>query len=200
MNVCLPAAARRFFAAFFALVVTLPLAAKDIWDSAPFSADPKQMLAAASAFDPRSANAVYILNETTYKFDQDGHTKMTRHLIKRVVTEEGASQVGTISAYWAPWYEEKPQIEARVISADGAVYQLDPKAIVEATPEIERDMVTAQPLLRAPLPAVATGSIGETFVTTEGRSPIAGGGKYGRFEFGYGVAIERGRLILDAPA
>src|ERR1044072_7408990 len=76
----------------------------------PFSADPKQMLAASSAFDPRSANAVYILNETTYKFDQDGHTKMTRHLIKRVVTEEGASQVGTISAYWAPWYEEKQQI------------------------------------------------------------------------------------------
>ncbi len=200
MTLSLPAAARRLSAVVFALLVTLPLAAKDIWDSAPFSADPKQMLAAASAFDPRSASVVYILNETTYRFDQDGHTKTTRHLIKRVVTEEGASQVGTISAYWAPWYEEKPQIEARVISADGAVHQLDPKAIVEATQEAENDMFTDQRVLRAPLPGVATGSIVETFVTTEGRSPIAGGGKYGRFDVGFSVAIERGRLILDAPA
>ncbi|HEY2324539.1 MAG TPA: DUF3857 domain-containing protein [Thermoanaerobaculia bacterium] len=200
MTFCLPAAARRFSAALFALVVTLPLAAKDIWDSPPLSADPKQMLAAASAIDPKTASVVYLLNETTYSFGTDGQTKTTRHLIERVVTEEGAADAGTVSAWWAPWYEGKPAIEARVIAADGSVHQLDPKAIVEATQELERDIFSDERVLRAPLPGVTAGSIVESVVTTEGRSPIAGGGKYGRFDFGFGVAIERSRLVLDAPA
>ena len=121
MRLCLPAAARRLPAVVAIFVFALPLAAKDIWDSAPFSADPKEMLAAASAFDPKSSSVLHILYEATYTFDRDGHTKATRHIINRVVTEEGASQVGTVSMGWAPWYEEKPLVEARVISADGAV-------------------------------------------------------------------------------
>jgi len=200
MTLCLPQAVRRLSAAIAFVVLASPLAAKDIWDSPPFSADPKQMLAAASAFDPKSASVIYLLNETTYSFEADGRAKETRHLIERVVTEEGASEAGTLSAWWAPWYEGKPAIEARVIGADGVVHRLDPKAIVEATQEIERDMFSDERVLRAPLPCVTTGSIVETVVTTEGRSPIQGGGKYGRVDFAFGVAIERSRLVLDAPA
>ncbi|HEX7191191.1 MAG TPA: DUF3857 domain-containing protein [Thermoanaerobaculia bacterium] len=200
MTLSLPATARRLSAAIALLCLASPLAAKDIWDAPPFSADPKQLLAAASAVDPKSESVVYLLNEATYSFAADGRTKRTRHMIERVATEEGASQAGTISAWWAPWYEEKPSIQARVIGADGAVHQLDPKAIIEATQELERDIFSDERVLRGPLPGVTTGSIVETVITTEGRSPIAGGGKYGRFDFAFGVAVERSRLVLDAPA
>jgi tetratricopeptide (TPR) repeat protein len=199
MNLRLPAAACRAFAVSF-LLVSMPLAAKDIWDSAPLTADPKQMLAAAAAVDAKSASVVYLLNETTYSFAADGSTKTTWHLIERIATEEGASEAGTVSAWWAPWYDQKPSIEARVIGSDGVVHVLDPKAIIEATQELAQDMFSDQRVLRAPLPGVSTGSIVESVVTTIGRSPVTGGGKSGRFDFAAGVAIERSRLVLDAAA
>jgi transglutaminase-like putative cysteine protease/tetratricopeptide (TPR) repeat protein len=201
MTFRLPAAVCRCALLLFLLSLTsLPLAAGDIWDAAPFSADPKAMLAAAATVDAKGSSVVYLLNEQTYAFEADGRTKMTWRLIQRVATEDGAAEAGTASAWWAPWYDEKPTIASRVVSADGVVHSLDPKAVVEATGDFEQDMFSDQRVLRAPLPGVTTGSIVETVITTLGRSPIAGGGKYGRFDFGSGSAVERSRLVLDAAA
>jgi tetratricopeptide (TPR) repeat protein/transglutaminase-like putative cysteine protease len=121
-------------------------------------------------------------------------------MIEYVATADGVDVVGTLSAWWAPWYDEKPLLTARVITKDGTVHTLDPKAITEATAEREQDIFSDQRVLRAPLPGVAEGAIVEWSITRESRSPIAGGGKFGYFLFGASVPFDRQRLVLDADA
>ncbi len=187
-------------AAFFATVLTCtaPLFAQTAFDDPPFSADPKALLAAAQKVDAKDLNVVYLLDEETISFEPDGRAKSVFRAIEYIVTEDGVESAGTASAAWAPWYDDKPVITARVITKDGTVHTLDPKAITESTAEEEQDMFSDQRVLRAPLPGVAAGAIVERVITLEGRSPIAGGGKYGLFLFGGNVPFERQRLVLDA--
>jgi Flp pilus assembly protein TadD len=187
-------------AAFFATVLTCtaPLFAQTAFGGPPFSADPKALLAAAQKVDAKDLNVVYLLDEETISFEPDGRAKSVFRAIEYIVTEDGVEAAGTASAAWAPWYDDKPVITARVITKDGTVHTLDPKAITESTAEEEQDMFSDQRVLRAPLPGVAAGAIVERVITLEGRSPIAGGGRYGLFLFGGNVPFERQRLVLDA--
>ena len=198
------ASLRRAFirAALFATVVTCtaPLLAQTALDGPPFSADPKALLAAAQKVDAKDLNILYLLDEETITFEPDGRAKAVFRAIYYIATEDGVEGAGTASAAWAPWYDDKPVITARVITKDGTVHTLDPKAITESTAEEEQDMFSDQRVLRAPLPGVAAGAIIERVITLEGRSPIAGGGKYGLFLFGGSVPFERQRLVLDADA
>ncbi|MEA2326157.1 MAG: hypothetical protein QOE68_1116, partial [Thermoanaerobaculia bacterium] len=191
---------RALACAAFVVACTAPLFAQTAIDGAPFSADPKALLAAAKKIEAKDQNLVYLLDEQTISFEANGRTKSVSRLIEYVVTADGVDSAGTASAWWAPWYDEKPTIAARVITKDGTVHMLDPKAITEATAEEEQDIFSDQRVLRAPLPGVAEGAIVERVITLEGRSPIAGGGKYGLFLFGGSVPFEHQRLVLDADA
>src|SRR5207249_3962824 len=53
------------------------------------------------------------------------------------------------------------------------------------------------PTLRAPLPAVAVGSIIEYVITYDGKNPIAGEGSTNTFDIGEGVPTQRVRLTID---
>lgn len=187
-----------FFVAL--LACTAPMLAQTAVDGPPFSADPKDLLAAARKADAKDLNIVYLLDESTVSFESDGRWKSVFRTIEYIVTADGVEGAGTASAWWALWYDEKPSIAARVITTDGTVHTLDPKAITEATAEEEPDMFSDQRVLRAPLPGVAVGAIVERVITLEGHSIIPGGGKYGLFLFGGSVPFERQRLVLDAAA
>src|SRR3954468_14689353 len=191
---------RALACAAFVFIFASCLSAQTAVDGVPFSADPQALLAAAKKIEAKDQNVVYLLDEQTIFFEPNGRTKTVSRIIEYVVTADGVDSAGTASAWWAPWYDEKPTIAARVITKDGAVHTLDPKAITEATAEQEQDIFSDQRVLRAPLPTVAEGAIVERVVTLEGRSPIAGGGKYGLFLFGATVPFERQRLVLDADA
>jgi tetratricopeptide (TPR) repeat protein/transglutaminase-like putative cysteine protease len=182
------------------LTCTAPLFAQTAVDGAPFSADPKTLLAATRKVEAKDQNVVYLLDEQTVSFEANGRTKSVSRMIEYVATPDGVDVVGTLSAWWAPWYDEKPAITARVIKKDGSVHTLDPKAITEATAERELDIFSDQRVLHAPLPGVAEGAIVEWTITRESRSPIAGGGKFGYFLFGASVPFDRQRLVLDADA
>jgi len=136
----------------------------------------------------------------TYSTESDGRTRTVWHSIRLVVTADGVETVGTVRAPWSPWYDQRPLIQARVIARDGSAQTLDPKAVVEATAEEDADMFSDQRVLRAPLPGVIAGSVVETAITFDGRSPINGGGKFGIFRFGDSVPVEHARVILDLPS
>jgi len=198
----MPASARLALACVVSLVLSIasvaPVRAQELFQGAPFSGDPKLLLAAAEKIDAKDQQVVYLLDEATFSFDAGGRSKSVWHEIKRVATKDGVDESGTAVAYWAPWYDEKPVIAARVIGKDGAVQTLDPKAVVESTAEQEPDIFSDQRVLRAPLPGVAAGSVVETVITIEGRSAIPSGGKFGIFYFGANVPLERSRLTLDS--
>src|SRR5215212_843307 len=120
-------------AAAILFLTGLPLLAADApWDGAPFAAEPKALLAAAEAVSAEEADAVVLLDEARYSFDAQGRATSTRRVVFRIVADSAVDDWSTIEAPWAPWYQEKPVIEVRVVARDGTVHLLDAKAISEA--------------------------------------------------------------------
>ena len=114
---------------------------------------------------------------------------------------KGAEGWGDISSSWEPWHEEHPILRARVITPDSAVHVLDEKTITDAPAKENADHVFSdRRVIRAPLPAIAPGSLVEEELVSTESAPFFGAGSVERFYFGSSVPIQHTRLILDAPA
>jgi tetratricopeptide (TPR) repeat protein len=170
------------------------------WNGAAFSADPKAMLAAAEKVAAGEAGAVVLLDEAHYNFDAEGHAVSTRRLVARIIADSAVDDWSTVEAGWSPWFQEKPQIEARVIAKDGTVHTLEAKAITETAAQDDLDIFSDNRIVRAPLPGIAAGSVLEQVVTYTHKTPIADAGLTDRFVFGRGVPLEQARLVVDAPS
>ena len=179
----------------------LPLFAADPWDAPPFSADPKALVDAAKKVTvAKDADLILLLDEGTYSVEPDGRTRMRQRLVYRIVTEKGVEMLDSTAAPWQPWYEERPEIRARVVGPDGGVHMLDPKAVTEASAEYERSIFSDERVLHAPLPGVAAGSVVEIVTDEIGKSVIPGAGTSGIFSFAGAIARERARMILEGLA
>jgi tetratricopeptide (TPR) repeat protein len=188
---------------FSSLLVTTALVAADHpWGKAPFSADPKALLAAAQAVQPKSKDegVVVLLDEAQFVFDAAGRSSRTERLIYRVDEEASVEDWSTVEAPYSPWYLEKPKIEARVVTKDGSVHLLDPKSFGTADAENEPDMFDDTRVVRGPLPAVAAGSVVEQLITYKEKNPLYEAGTAQRYQFGRGVETELTRLIIEYPA
>src|SRR5687768_16008949 len=100
------------------------------WESAPFRAVPKVMLADARALPvPEDAAIEVLLESTRVELDAQGRETRTRYVAYRVLTEDGARSCATVREWFSPWHEARPEVRARVITADGKVHTLDPKTL-----------------------------------------------------------------------
>ncbi len=90
-------------------------------------------------------------------------------MVFKVLTQKGAEEWDSVSISWEPWHEERPIIKARVITPDYAVHELDAKTITDAPArEDDSSLYSDRLVLRAPLPAIAPGSVvEEEFVLPE---------------------------------
>jgi hypothetical protein len=178
--------------------------ASDAWNAPAFSVDAAVMLREAKAVTAGpDAVVLILLAENSFKFGADGREKRTRHLVVRIENKQGAEAWNTVEARWEPWHQSRPTIRARVITPDGRVHTLDPKAIAEApvtqdSPEYFSDART----LEGPLPAVEAGAVIEEEVVVEDTAPACQGGDSKRINFAYGKAYpaRKMRLVLDAPS
>lgn len=188
--------------AFAALVLlfSFSLSGQSPWDAPPFTADPKTLLAAAQRVESGDYSVVLLLDEAEYTIDDDGGMVARDRMMMYVVTEAGVESTGEVRAPWLPWHGDRPSIAARVIAKDGTVHMLDASAVVEVPAGEETDIFSDGRVLRAPLPAVAVGSVIEYVITRSSRVPIAGAGATSRFIFGGYSPIERSRAIIDAPS
>ena len=194
---------RRFLLAAASLFLTFTVSAfgeTEPWDAEPMTADPKAILAAAEKIPAGDADAIVLLEEMHYVFDAQGRSTGTERLVYRVAGESAIDDWSTVMAGWAPWYQERPEIVARVIAKDGTVHMLDPKAMTESPAGDESmEIFSDNRLLRAPLPGIAVGSVVEEVITYKDRNPMFDAGTTDRFYFGRGVPVHQARLILDAP-
>src|SRR5258707_6223847 len=182
----------------FVLAISL-FAADEPWDK-PFS-EPKTVLDAATAVASDDAGVVVLLDEERYVFDATGSGTMTEHLVYRVANDSRVEHWSTIEALWAPWYQEKPVIQARVIARDGSVHELEARALAETpAPEESLDIFSDNRILRAPLPGVGVGSVVEQVITYKDNNPMIASGRTGRFFFGRGVPVHRARLVVGTPS
>jgi len=189
-------------AALVALVVlfVFPLAAQqNPWDAPAFTADPKALIAAAGRVEAGDYSVVMLLDEAEYVVGAEGETRSRERVMLHVVTDAGVEWSSEVRAPWAPWHDERPTIEARVVTRDGNVVTLDQSAVVEVPAGEETDIFSDGRVLRAPLPAVATGSVIEYVITRSGKNPIPGAGTAIHYHFGGYLPIERTRVTIDAP-
>lgn len=193
----------RLRVAVFAVVVALCAGvgfASDPWDSAAFSADPRELVAAAERVSSGDAGFVVLLDEGRFSFEADGKSHTTQRHMFRIVDESAIQALGTIEVPWAPWYNDRPAVTARVVSKDGTVHTLDAKGITEAPAREDLDIFSDNRLLRAPLPGVAVGSVIEYVIEFNGNNPIGDAGASDMFLFGGYAPTQRTRMVIDGPA
>jgi len=191
---------RGTFAAVIPLFLSVAALASDPWDGAPFSADPKAMLAAASQVTPREGGVVVFLDEVSVTLDAQGLATRNERIVYRVVDESAVEEWSAFSAGWSPWYEEQPKVQARVIAADGSVHQLDPKSFSKEDAEDEPDMFTDTRLVSGPLPAVGPGSVVEQLITYRQKNTLYEAGTSYRHDFTRWVDRKETRFSIEYPS
>jgi Tfp pilus assembly protein PilF len=172
------------------------------WAGAHFSGDPKAIYEAASAITtPIGTDALVLDERERYSFDNDGKQVYTHYLIYKIFTSKGAEQWDSVMVHWEPWHDERPTIQARVITKDCDVHTLDSKAITDSPAhQEENESYGDQRVLRAPLPAIAPGVVVEEERTVRETAPFYSAGVVARAYVGRGVPVRHMLVELEAPA
>jgi transglutaminase-like putative cysteine protease/Flp pilus assembly protein TadD len=171
-------------------------------DETHFSPDAAALYQRASQATPAAgADVLFLDDEETVAFDTAGRAVHSRYFLYKILTQQGAEGWGDISSYWEPWHEERPTLRARVITPDGVVHALDGKTVTDSPAKESADNTFSdRRVVRAPLPAVAPGSVVEEEQISTDSAPRFGAGTVERFYLGSSVAVQHSRLVLDAPA
>ncbi|HTV14051.1 MAG TPA: DUF3857 domain-containing protein, partial [Acidobacteriaceae bacterium] len=194
------------FHVFFALLAVfcaVPVRAQTPapWETPGLVGDPDAIRTAASAITAdKNASITVLLEDTKITFDAEKRATVVSHLVYRVEDQRGAEGWDAISAEWQPWYEERPEIRARVIAADGHVSPLDAKTLTEGPArEQEEDTYVDDRVLKGPLPGVAVGAIVEQEIVQANHQPFFAPGIDYSIRFGREVPVMHTRLTLVAP-
>jgi len=186
-------------------IAALPVAVADGpsgWKIARFTEDARAVYQAASSVTPKTGTDVVVLiDEDNYVFDADGKAVHTSYFVYKVLTQRGAESWDNISINWEPWHEDRPTLRARVITPDSKVHTLDPKTVTDApASDNEEKIYIDGRVVRAPLPAIAPGSVVEEEYVTRERAPLFDAGVVSREYLGRSVPVQESRLTIDAPA
>lgn len=172
------------------------------WLDAPFRADQKAVLKAASSVEAKpGAEAVVLFEEFRFVFEADGKKTRTWRMVYRVATEAGAQNWASTEQDWQPWHQERPRIRSRVITPDGVIHELDPKTLTEAgVGEEDKSVYSDRRIVKGPLPAVAIGSVVELETEVREQAPFFDQGTTYRVDFGSREPVQHIRLLIDFPA
>ncbi len=156
---------------------------------------------ASKVTPPSGTDVIFLENEERIVWDTEGKAVCTRYYLYKVLTQKGAAEWASIGAGWEPWHEERPTLRARVITPDNVVHTLDPNTITDAPGKVtENNVFSDRRLIRAPLPAVAPGSLVEEEQVSRQTVSFFGGASVERFYFNWSVPIQHSRLLLDFPS
>ena len=175
--------------------------AEEIWDGPPLSADPQAVVDALAKHPrPDDADVQILLDEMTYTVDSQRRIHYEHRRIYRCLTRAGARDWAFVSAAWRDWYEERPTIKARVITAKAKAFALDQESIAEVSGDNANNQILRdQKGLRAPLPAMGPDCIVEAIVSGTQKKPFFAAGQLkSQFFFSY-TPMDVQRLIVKAP-
>jgi tetratricopeptide (TPR) repeat protein len=196
----------RFSIIFACLAAAAPLTRAQVaaWplDGPAFSASPTEIQAAAAKIPAEKfADATVLYEEEDFALDAAGRLTNTHRMIYRIETEAGVQGWSEASVEWEAFYQNVPQIEARVIEPDGSATELDQKTVTDVAAQNQGDGTYSDDRLHeAPLPAVSPGSIVEVETICSDKEPyFTAGGAYRNY-FQRMVPVVRSRMVVEAPA
>ncbi|MBL8783970.1 MAG: DUF3857 domain-containing protein [Deltaproteobacteria bacterium] len=172
---------------------------EELWRAEPFTLSAKAL---RSVVVPKAEGGSATLVHTSgYRYDASHRVTRTDHLVVRILNQRGVESWGTVSAGWGPWYEARPEVRARVVTADGRELKLDPATVTEATAPSTTSTVTDRKQLVVPLPGVARGATLEIMFETRGtQTPYGTPGVGGRYYFGGDPTTLRQRVLVEVPS
>ncbi len=166
----------------------------------PFTESATTLRASAKAAkaDPQ-ADAVVLLDEVHFTVRNRMVTKVVNHRILKVQTEKGVSNWAHFGSGWAPWYQDRPVLKARVLDTEGKMHKLDASTIEQvATPQGKDHTYSDWRELRAPLAAVHPGSVIETVTIVVSTRPYAKAGDAEQWFLGNYVPTLATRIVIDS--
>jgi Flp pilus assembly protein TadD/transglutaminase-like putative cysteine protease len=174
--------------------------AAEPWDAPAFTVSAKSIAEAARELEPPEEFGFdVLLNETSLQFDEQGRCARTYRVVYRVLNEPAAESAGIVEATWAPWYQERPTLKARVITAKGDEHLLDEKHIAEVPADQQQDVLTDRRRLRAPLAGVHAGAVIERQIVLRDVRPFFEQGTTDHVEWNTYFPQRLIRLTINAP-
>ncbi|HET9227674.1 MAG TPA: DUF3857 domain-containing transglutaminase family protein, partial [Thermoanaerobaculia bacterium] len=195
-------ASRLCFLALLAVISASPLSAAEPWEAGPFVADPAELLRAASAVETASGEegVIVLFADARYEYDEQGRATRVRRMVYRIVGTSADSDWSEISDRWSPWYQERPELKARVVTPDGTVHLLDPATFADSATHQEPEMFEDGRILRAPLPAISPGAVVETEETSRDKAPFFDRGTVEMLPVRMLVPVRHIRIAVEAPS
>jgi Flp pilus assembly protein TadD len=173
------------------------------WEFPRFSTDAEGLYKAASGVTAPAGSDILVLDEeSSFVFDAEGKSVHQGYILYKVLTQHGAEEWNNLALHYAPWHQERPVIRARVITSDNEIHPLDPKTLTDGPANADDpDVYSDRLVVRAPLPAIAPGSLVEEEETTADTKSYFSAGTVNRFFFGsIEIPTHYSRFVIDAPA
>jgi tetratricopeptide (TPR) repeat protein len=182
-------------------VLTRGAHAAQPWDTG-FNKDTRAVMEAASrVVSPKDQSVVVLLEDHRYTIDREGRTASTIRKVYRILKEDAIEDWASVEHDYQPWYEQLPQIRARVIGSDGAIHWLDAKTIADSPArEFDASIFSDSRVLRAPLPAIHVGSIVEYEIAIREKLPLLDAGVTRRITVIDSVPHERLHVLIEADS
>lgn len=185
--------------AALAAVLAWPLRAADPWD-VPFSPDAAAISRRASDVKkPDDPPVIFLLQDYSYSVRRDHRVDLTIRMVYRVMQQDAVEYWSSFEHTYQPWYQNKPQLRARVIAADGTVSWLDPATIADApVHQFDSSIYSDARVVRAPLPSVSAGSVVEYEIKVTDKAPLLDAGTAQRIPLDNSTPVERFHVTIDA--
>jgi tetratricopeptide (TPR) repeat protein len=171
------------------------------WDGPAFSASGADVIDALEANPTGGPDALECLViEEEYRLDEQGRHVHRRHRVWRCLTDQCLDDYSYLETSWAPWYEDRPVIRARVITPDKVVHQLEPDTIIESSIEQQSSVMWSdRKTLQAPLPALRVGAVVEDEVVVRETQPFFAAGETTHVMMAHMNPVRKLRLTIDYP-
>ncbi len=191
-----------FLATIVCLLTANCLGATLSWETIGLAADPRSVLQFANSVPVDKDSPVDVLyEELIYSIDDQNRVTQTARLVYRINSADGVTYWADVGRRWEPWYQARPEIEARVITPDGVSHALDPKTLTDSpASEDGADTYNDDRRYHGPLPAVSIGAVVEQQIASRDTSPFFAPAVVRRVRFGRNVAVHHTRVTVEAPA
>lgn len=175
--------------------------AVEISRAEPFSIEGRALRQAVlSATPPKDAGEHVILRHVRIRFDEQGRRSLERHEIIHCLSTNAVDTWSILAAEWSPWFQNRPEMRARVVASDGSVSQIDPATITEvAADDVVDHVLDDRRKLQAALPNMAPGCIVERTIRIDEARPFASSGVSNRIVMASAEPVAKWVLTIEAP-
>ncbi|MBV8755791.1 MAG: DUF3857 domain-containing protein [Deltaproteobacteria bacterium] len=162
-------------------------------DKPAFTATPKELLDAAKHAAGDDAGELILRDNETTSFDDKGLATRTSHFIVAITSTKGIDTWSQLWRGWSPWFQDRPELRARVITRSGDAHELDATKLGE-----EPDQHSSRRYVMARLTNLEVGAVVEyETVTRDHATPV--GARSVTFELDNPEPSGGTRIVFEGP-